>query len=235
MCGRFTYLFTWADLHRLSLLTVLPAGQLQRRYNVAPTQSAPVIRDDDGQRVGSMLQWGLVPHWAKDESIGSRLINARAESAADKPAFRAALRRRRCLVPASGFYEWSRPARRRTRSPTYFTPADEPLFTFAGLWESWTPADAGDPIETFCILTTDANDLVKEVHERMPVILFGPDRDRWLDRSLSEPGPLAPLLAPADPTRMRGVAVSPRVNSPRTDDPSLIEPIRGQTSLFEQE
>src|SRR5476649_843692 len=149
-----------------------------RRFNIAPTQLARVIRiGEGGEREAVLLRWGLVPFWAKGLSAGTKMINARSEGIEEKPAFRAAVRQRRCLVPATGFFEWKGvPGRKQ---PYAITLADRPLFAFAGLWESWRPAD-GDAVETFTIVTTDANPGVAEIHDRMPVILPPDEEDRWL-------------------------------------------------------
>ncbi len=227
MCGRFTQRLSWAELHELMDLIGAPLN-LQPRYNVAPGQDVAIVRAADAGRRLSMLRWGLVPAWARDTAIGNRLINARSETVAEKPAFRAAYRRRRCLVPADGFYEWQR--RGGTRQPWLFSLRDGSPFAFAGLWERWTapegPAPAGSlfgpepggPVETFTILTTAANATVAAVHARMPVILPPDARVPWL---AGEDIPLGPY--PAD--EMRAHPVSTLVNKADNDDPRCVEPI----------
>lgn len=239
MCGRFTQRLSWAELHELMDLIGAP-GNLQPRYNVAPGQEVAVVRAaEPGRRSGgrlSMLRWGLIPAWAKDPAIGNRLINARSETVAEKPAFRAAYRRRRCLVPADGFYEWQRiPPRTAirgsgTRQPWLFGLRDGSSFAFAGLWERWSapegPAPAGSlfgpepgkPVETFTILTTAANETVAPVHGRMPVIL---PSDAWGPWLAGEDMPLGPY--PAD--EMHAHPVSTLVNKPANDDPRCVEPV----------
>ena len=201
---------------------------LRPRYNVAPSQDVAVVRANDHGRTLAMLRWGLIPAWAKDSAIGHRLINARSETAAEKPSFRAAYRNRRCLIPADGFYEWRREG--KTRQPWLFAMRDGAPFAFAGLWERWTvPADTaltgslaerspGDAVETFTILTTAANETVAPVHGRMPVILPPQDYDPWL---AEEDVPLAPY--PADD--MTAHPVSTLVNRPANDDPRCVEPL----------
>ena len=183
---------------------------LAPRFNIAPTQDVTVVRAPSGRRQAGQVQWGLVPSWARDESIGSKLINARAETVAEKPAFRAALRARRCLVLADGFFEWQ-PAGGR-KQPWYFRARDGRPFAFAGLWERWQPA-GGEAVESCAIITTEANDVVRPVHERMPVILpLERPRSlarRWLDRRAAGPAPASaggfPRGLPGEPARQQPV------------------------------
>ena len=234
MCGRITQRFTWRELHEL-LSLVGPAQNLRPRYNAAPGQNIAAVRLADGRRSLSMLRWGLIPSWAKESSIGYRTINARAETAHAKPAFRAAFRARRCLIPADGFYEWQR--RGKTKQPWLIGMAAGGPFVFAGLWERWTvPAgltltgslaelSPGDALETCTILTTEANATVAEVHNRMPVILppeaFGP----WL---AGEAVPLAPYLAEV----MSLHPVSTLVNKPTNDDARCVQPVGSDEIAF---
>ncbi len=232
MCGRFTNRFTWKQLHRLMGLTTPPPEQdFASRYNIAPTQTAPVVRADDrggGARALAMLRWGLVPSWAKEIKIGASMINARAEGIEAKPAFRTALRRRRCIVPVSGFYEWKRLADGKSKQPYYIRSSsdDEPL-AFAGLWERWQPPDA-DAVETFTIITTAPNQMMSGLHDRMPVILAPEDFDRWLDPTNQDAAGLLPLLKPAPDDAMVYYPVSTLVNSPKNDDPGCIQPLNQQ-------
>jgi putative SOS response-associated peptidase YedK len=168
-----------------------------------------------------MLRWGLVPPWAEDQKIGNRLINARAETAAGKPSFRAAFKRRRCLVPADGFYEWQKVG--RAKQPYYIRLKDGAPFAFAGLWEHWQGAD-GEIIESCTLLTTEANDLMRPIHERMPVMLKPEDFGRWLDRDAPAGKALAALLCPYPAEAMTAYPVSAHVNNPRNDGPACVAP-----------
>jgi putative SOS response-associated peptidase YedK len=219
MCGRYTNLLTYRQLVDLYRLTDpgQPTLPLAPRYNIAPTQDAPVVRiGKRGQREAAMLRWGLVPSWAKDADSAFRMINAKAETVAEKPAFRAAFRRRRCLVPADSFYEWK--AVDGGKQPHRIMMADGAPFAMAGLWERWEKGD--EPQETFCIITTEANELLRSIHNRMPVILDPADWPAWLEATETTI-PLA-LLQPVAAPRMRAYPVSRRVNSPKNDDPQVI-------------
>jgi putative SOS response-associated peptidase YedK len=168
------------------------------------------------------LRWGLIPSWAKDPAIGNRMINARAETVAEKPAFRAAFRRRRCLVVADGFYEWARGG--KPRQPYFIRMHDDRPFAFAGLWESWQGPDEG-PVESCTLLTTEPNELLEPIHNRMPLILGEDDYDQWLDPALQRPDALQPLLRPLPSDQMTAEKISTYVNSPANDDPRCIEPV----------
>ena len=220
MCGRFGLFVTPEVLEEYFSLTDFTAALAPPpRYNLTPGQAIAVVRERDGRRRLDALQWGLVPFWAKDASIGRRLINARLDGVADKPAFREAWTRRRCLIPASGFYEWSEPVDGRKR-PHFIRPGDEPLFALAGLWERWrTPA--GDKLETCVILTTDANAQLAPIHDRMPLLIPRDAHALWLDPGSS----VADVAKLAE--RPRTLAVRPvsfAVNDPRKDDETLIAP-----------
>lgn len=220
MCGRFTLTIDPEQLALAFGLATVP--DFIPRYNIAPTQNALVITGDQPNEA-QFMRWGLIPSWAKDPAIGSRLINARAETAAEKPSFRAALRRRRCIVPASGFFEWQ--ARAGGKQPFYITVKDMPVLAMAGLWESWRDS-AGDEVRTFTILTADANAFMAPYHDRMPVILHPDDLPAWLDTP-EVPGPVlqAVLERPFDSESMRAVEVSKLVNKPTVDSPELIMPL----------
>ena len=252
MCGRFTLRAPVSVVaEQFALLDVPP---FTPRYNIAPTQPVAVIRprsvpplpspvsaEGPGARASSpasgegsdggvsgpsprelvWLRWGLIPSWARDPAIGNRLINARAETVGEKPAFRAALRRRRCLIAADGFYEWQRAGARK--QPYFIRLRDDRPFAFAGLWESWEGADHS-ALETCTILTTDANEVMRPIHDRMPVILAPDDYARWLDPAIESPAPLAGLLRPYAADDLTASAVSPHVNSPAHEDPRCIEP-----------
>ena len=222
MCGRFTLRSPASIIaEEFSLLVDLP---LSPRFNIAPSQPVAVVRPTPGQaapqRQCVLLHWGLVPSWAADAAIGNRLINARAETAAEKPAFRAAMRRRRCLIVADGFYEWQRDGRRR--QPYFIAMRDDRPFGFAGLWEAWEGPDHS-ALESCTILTVDANELVRPIHDRMPLVIDRGDYDRWLDPAIGDPGVLQPLLRPYPSDRMMARAVGTWVNSPGNDGPRCIE------------
>lgn len=224
MCGRYTLSTPGEVIAELFELPEAPA--VEARYNVAPTQEVAAVRVDEAgaPRRFVRLRWGLVPHWADDPAIGNRMINARAETAAEKPAFRTSFRKKRCLVLADGFYEWQKVPGGAKQPWYYRLKSDEP-FAFAGLWARWNRGgDGEDPIESCTILTTDSNELVRRVHPRMPVILDPANLDLWLDPEVSGRERLEAVLGPFDPSRMIAYPVSRRVNSPATDDPSLVEP-----------
>ncbi len=222
MCGRYT-LSTPADL-LVELFGLDAVPDLPARFNIAPTQQAALVRVDpaDGTRRLASLRWGLVPFWAKDAGIGNRMINARAETVAEKPAFRIPFRKRRCLIPADGYYEW-KPVEGR-KQPYYFTMKDGHPFCFAGLWDRWQPAD-GEPVESCAIITTGANDLGAGVHPRMPVIIAADAYARWLDPRLTQAEALLPLLAPFPADAMTAYPVSTLVNNARVDEPRCITPL----------
>ena len=221
MCGRFTLRASPVDLSHLFDLAEVPP--LEPRYNIAPTQTVFALRADAaGKRETAQLRWGLVPAWAKDTKIGYKLINARSDSAATKPSFRNAFKKRRCLIATSGFYEWKKTGA-KTKQPYYVHCADGAPFAFAGLWEAWQGDEK--PIESCTILTTDANDLMAPIHNRMPVILDAKDFDRWLDPAVQDPAKLQPLLVPYSGSDMTAYPISTFVNSPRNQGPQCIEPV----------
>ena len=220
MCGRFTQAYSWEEVH--AFLSILgPAQNLRPRYNLAPTQSAAVVRaDGSGTRHLSMLRWGLIPAWAKDVSIGSKLINARGETVAKKPSFRSAFESRRCLVPADGFYEWT--GEKGAKQPYRIVPTRD-LFAFAGLWESWKK-DGDEQLESFTIITTEANRKLAPLHARMPVILDPADFEHWLSPQLAANDALD-LLRPAPDGAVDFHAISKHVNNARNDDAGCIAPL----------
>lgn len=219
MCGRYAIVLDDAGaLQRRFSLEELPDDPTPR-FNVAPTQTLPVIVRNSPNRV-EMMRWGLIPSWAKDAAIGGRMINARAETVAEKPAFKRSLRARRCLVPASGFFEWKREGAAKT--PHYIHLTNEPLFAFAGLYDTWRDP-AGREVRSYTILTTGPNDLMAPIHDRMPVILDREDEDLWLDPDVVEPERLLPLLRPYPARRMAAYPVSRAVNSPLHDTPDVLE------------
>jgi len=217
MCGRFL-LVSPVELIRRAFVVAGPAPNLAARWNVAPTTACLVLRrGDDGATAFATLRWGLVPSWARDMSGAARMINARGETVAGKPAFREALRRRRCLVPADGFYEW--PEEGEDRRPVLFRRADRAPFAFAGIWEAWRGPD-GTTAETFAIVNTEARGAMRRFHHRVPIVLDGEARAAWLDPA-ADPAPFVagPAFEDLEATR-----VGTHVNSVRNDDPRCIEP-----------
>lgn len=220
MCGRFVQATPGEVVAGVFGLDAVP--HLAPRYNVAPTQPVAAVRARDGKRELVMLHWGLIPSWAKDAEIGNRMINARSETVAEKPAFRSAFASRRCLIPASGFYEWQK--RAGGKQPYYVRMKDEGVFAMAGLWERWAPAGA-EPVESCTIVTTSANGVLALLHDRMPVIVHPRDFVAWLDPSLRDKGALAEFLRPYPAGEMTAYPVSKLVNSPGNDDPTCIQPL----------
>lgn len=219
MCGRFA--LGVPPYNIVQLLNMEDLVDFRPRYNIAPTQMIPaVVRGDDGATFAS-LRWGLIPSWAKDPGIGARMINARAETVAEKPSFRAAFGHRRCLIPATGFYEWARLP--EGRKPYYARLADSEVFAFAGLWERWR-GETGE-IASCTIITTAANDLMRPVHDRMPVILPPDEYRRWLGLETATPTDCAEMLARYPSEAMILHPVSTIVNSPQNDGPELILPV----------
>ncbi len=200
-----------------------PPLEFTDRYNVAPTQMAPVVRADGNGRSVSFMRWGLIPSWAKDAKIGNSLVNARAEGIETKPAFRAAFKQRRCIVPVSGFYEWQKVGERK--QPHYITSADGEPLALAGLWESWSSPEHGG-VESFTVITTTPNETMARLHDRMPVILERADFGPWLNPANHDKTRLDAMLKPYPAELMVSYAVSTRVNSPRHDAPDCIEPIQ---------
>lgn len=232
MCGRYTLASKVSDLRELIDFhdDALP-DDFAARFNIAPTQDVLILRHekDHHKPMPVMVRWGLVPFWADDLKIGNRMINARSETVVEKPAFRAALKYRRCLIPADGFYEWHRSVDSKTKTPYWIHRPDRKPFAIAGLWESWNKSGAG-PVETCTILTTGPNALMGMIHDRMPVIVQQRDFDRWLNASPEEAASLADLLVPAPDDFLEAWPVSTKVNSPAIDRPDLVEPI-GESRL----
>ena len=221
MCGRYTLTTPLEGLREVFLFEGAP--NLAPRYNIAPTQEVPAVRlgPEDGKRHLVPLRWGLIPSWAKEASIGSRMINARAESVSEKPAFRAAFRQRRCLIPADGFYEWqARPS--GPKQPYHIARPEGGPFAFAGLWERWADRAGGEAVESFTIVTTEANRGLEAIHHRMPVVLAPADHAAWLDPEAAGDA-LQALLRPAPEETFVATPVSTRVNAVRNDDASLTE------------
>jgi putative SOS response-associated peptidase YedK len=221
MCGRFSLSGSAAVL--LMQFNVREDVAWTGRYNLAPSQEVlTIVRPAGEGRQARRMRWGLIPSWAKDPAIGSQLINARAETVAEKPAFRVSFRERRCLVLTDGFYEWE--ARGRRKQPWCIRMRDGLPFAFAGLWDRWADP-AGRVVETCTILTTTPNALIRPFHHRMPVILAPADHDTWLDPEIRDPARLLPLLAPYPPEGMVAYPVSPLVNNPANDSPACPMPL----------
>ena len=239
MCGRFTREFSWAQVHDFLDLRWPESAEITPSWNVAPTQVSPVVRlasegtgtpagaaPRAGERELVAMKWGLVPFWANDPSIGSRMINARAEGIEGKPAFRAAFKSRRCVVPVSGFYEWKKTGEtakgKPTKQPYYIFPAEGEILALAGLWECWDQGDG--PLETFTIITTTPNAMMRELHDRMPVVLDAAGVGAWLDAGLGRAKALG-LLSPAPEGTLDCRVVGAAVNRAGNDSADLIRPI----------
>ena len=225
MCGRYA-------------MTLLPEELMGRfgleadfsytpRYNIAPSQENPVVAIMENKRVIKLMRWGLVPSWAKDEQMGNRMINARAETVSEKPSFKRSLKTKRCLIPASGYYEWkelpeSRPTK-KVKVPMYFRLKNDKPFAFAGLWDKWGRFD-GKEVISYTIITTEPNSISEPIHNRMPVILREEDEALWLDHTITDTEKLLSMLKPYPSDEMEVYEVSKLVNSPRNDLPDCIKP-----------
>ena len=218
MCGRYTLKTPLNVLTERLDIEEFPSS-LSPSYNIAPTQQVATVLSENGKRKLEMLRWGLISSWADDPEIGNRMINARAETVAEKPSYRRAFKRSRCLILADGFYEWQKTD--SGKQPFHIRMQDGSPFAFAGLWESW---DKGEEIRSCTIITTEANDLVGEVHNRMPVILHAEDYEMWLDLDFDEREPLTSLLKPYPAETMEAYPVSRRVNKPSNNEPGVVEP-----------
>ncbi len=221
MCGRYTLVH---GLHELINRFEFDAGDLdlRPRYNLAPGQDAPVVVIENGKRLLKTMRWGLVPSWADDPKIGNRMINARAETVAQKPAFRRLLKRKRCLVLADGFFEWRTLPGRKGKFPMRIHLKGEPPFAFAGLWDTWKSPE-GETLDTFTILTTAANGFIEPIHDRMPVILAPADEQAWLNPDVQDAEELTPLLNAWPSNDMDAYDVSRAVNKPVNDTPECVE------------
>ncbi len=226
MCGRFA--LSKSDRIDWAQFGVRRGPALPPHWNLGPGRAIAAVRQaGDGAEV-AMLHWGLIPSWAKDATIGRRLANARAESAADKPSFRAAFRHRRCLVPASGFFEWQPPVSGTRKQPWFIRRADDGVFAIAALWERWQPA-TGDAVESCALLTTSANSLMQPIHDRMPVIIAAEDYAAWLSPATAHDGASA-LLRGWDPSHWAAHRVSTHVNAVANDDAACIVPREGDAA-----
>ena len=218
MCGRYTLKTPVSVLAERFEIEDSPSS-ITPSYNIAPTQQVATVLAENGKRKLEMLHWGLIPSWAKDPEVGNRMINARAETIAEKPSYRKAFQERRCLVLADGFYEWQKTD--NGKQPFYIRMQDESPFAFAGLWESWRN---GREIRSCTIITTAPNELAAPIHNRMPVILDPEDYEMWLDPDFDERDPLTSLLKPYPADVMEAYPVSRRVNKPSNNEPGVIEP-----------
>ncbi|HEY6073067.1 MAG TPA: SOS response-associated peptidase [Anaerolineales bacterium] len=221
MCGRFTLTVDPAELREAFSDYNLPA-KYAPRYNIAPTQPILAIPNDD-RHAADFFIWGLVPSWAKDVTIGSRLINARAETLAEKPSFRGSFKYKRCLILTDGFYEWQSRPGTKVKVPHFIFLKDHKPFAFAGLWDEWQSPEGGS-LRTATIITTAPNQLMEKLHNRMPAILSPEQYEKWLDPAPQTPQSLMPLLQPFDASKMEAYPVSMLVNSPENDQPALIQP-----------
>lgn len=224
MCGRFTLTVDPEQLRQAFDFVTIPE-QITPRYNIAPSQPVAVIPNDGNNRL-DFYTWGLIPSWAKDPEIGNRMINARAETLQEKPSFRNAFRRRRCLIPADGFYEWRQDPESKTKSPFYIRLKSGEPFAFAGLWENWNSPD-GSQILSCTIITITPNELLQSIHNRMPVILPRSAYQTWLQTAAVDLDRLQALLIPYTASEMIAYPVSRLVNSPENDLPACIEPSQG--------
>jgi putative SOS response-associated peptidase YedK len=224
MCGR--YFLTTPGEVLANLFETAAAPDLAPRYNIAPTQTVPIVRAAaNGAREIALVSWGLVPHWAKERAIGNKLINARGETLAEKPSFRDAYRKRRCLLPADGYFEWKRPeSGGSVKQPYAFRARDGRPFALAGLWSSWKDPASGETLESCAIVTTSPNELAATVHDRMPVIVAPERFELWLGAG-APTADFASLLEPYPADRMEAFPVSRRVNSPANDSPEILEPV----------
>ncbi len=219
MCGRYGLIDTTSFRSRFGTQNELEG--LGPRYNAAPGQQLPVVLGREERQL-ALMRWGLVPSWADDPRIGNRMINARAETLSQKPSFSRPLRSQRCLVPASGFYEWAKADGRKV--PYFIRRKDGELFAFAGLWDSWRDPGSREELNTYTIITTRSNDLVAPIHNRMPAILLPQHEELWLDPDLTRPEVLLPLLGPYPETEMEAYPVSTAVNRPGVDTADLVRP-----------
>lgn len=226
MCGRFTLVANANTLQESFGLgeSAGPAlAELTPRYNIAPSQPVAVITAKEGERRLEFFQWGLIPSWAKDPKVGYSMINARAETVAEKPAFRSALKKRRCLIPADGFYEWKREG--KTKTPMYIQLKNGEPFALAGLYEFWKPADSDKFVASCTIITTEPNTLMEKIHDRMPVILKPQSYEGWLAGEETPVPEIMSMLKPYAATQMKARAVSTLVNNARVESPECIVPV----------
>jgi putative SOS response-associated peptidase YedK len=227
MCGRFANNAKKKDVEKEFKIGKLNKVSFDARYNIAPSQMIDAVLETDAERVLTQLKWGLIPRWAKDDSFASKTINARAETLAEKASFRDAFKSRRCIIPASGFYEWAKKGE-NAKQPFYFYLTDKDVFGFAGLYEEWLDKESGELVETCTIITTEANEVLEPVHDRMPVILKPKDYDQWLDEKEKNTDRLQNLLVPYPAPEMAAHAVGKAVNAPTYDSAELIKELNSK-------
>ena len=226
MCGRITLTTDRDDLQSRFGYTDDSRVLFKPRYNIAPSQDSPVVTVKDDNRVLIMMRWGLVPFWAKEASIGYKMINAKAETVHEKPSFRKSFKEKRCLVLADGFYEWTK-TDKKNKVPFRFVLKTKEPFAFAGLWDAWKTPE-GELLLSFTIITTTANELMEPIHDRMPVILHEKDEALWLDPEFKDTNNLTALLKPFPSDKMEAYRVSTIVNFPKNDSPDCIRPVLSQ-------
>ncbi len=223
MCGRYALFHSYENIAKhFPFHLVIDDEEMDARYNAAPTQELPVITGDGHVK---RFRWGLIPFWAKESSIGNKMINARAETLIEKPSFRTAFLKRRCIIPVSGFYEWK--AAEKGKQPFFIYPSNEGIFAVAGIWDEWSDPETKNVVHSFSIITTEPNELMQGIHNRMPAILRPEDRELWLSPS-ADPEELLHALRPYPASDMTAYQVSTAVNSPRNDNKALIENIEAQ-------
>jgi putative SOS response-associated peptidase YedK len=235
MCGRYVYVSSPTILAERFKVAEVRIKEPEQNFNVTPRTEVPVVAESQGERVLDLVRWGLVPSWAKDLKIGDRQINARAEKVATSNAYKRAFAKRRCIIPADGFYEWQVVAGKKQKQPWFIRRRDGEPLAFAGLWEVWH--DPNDPdqenaprLRTCVIITTDANDALRPIHDRMPVVLPESAWDEWLDRDNQDTDRLQRLLVPAPPQEFETWQVPLLVNKPANNGPELVEPVAAQSS-----
>lgn len=222
MCGRFTLYIPYKELiARFGVGRTFQEGEYLPSYNIAPTQKVVAVINNGRENRMGKLRWGLISRWSKEMKIGSRITNARAETLEEKPIFRQAFERRRCIIPADSFYEWQREG--EIRRPMRIRLKDEPVFGMAGLWDTWV-SPAGEKVHTCTAITTKPNRLMERIHDRMPVILNPAHEAEWLAPDNRDTGSLSRMLVPYDADKMEAYEVSPEVNSPKNNGPELIVP-----------
>jgi len=224
MCGRYKLTVSWAEIHRLYNLT--NSVNLRPRYNIAPTQDVLAVTYDGAmkQRRGEMFRWGLVPFWAKDTKIGYHMINAKAETIAERPAYREAFKKRRCIIPADAFYEWQETGQ-SLKQPYAIAMKDRSVFGFAGLWETWTDKASGETIRSCTIITTEPNKLCAPIHNRMPAILDPADYEPWLGERAASSGALQKMLKPFPAKQMEAFKIGKKIGNVKYDEPDLVNPV----------
>jgi putative SOS response-associated peptidase YedK len=235
MCGRYSLTRRQSDLiERFGIVELLSLDEeIEPRFNIAPSQKVPVVLEHEGKRALTMLKWGLIPFWTKDLATQKPVINARCETMATKPFFRQALKAKRCLIPADGFYEWRHEG--KSKLPMYIHTPEREIFSFAGLWDEWRSPE-GDVLRTCTIITTAANETMSAVHDRMPIIIRPEHEDLWLDPKVDDAKQLEIALEPLSNDRLQMYQVSTKVNAAGKESPDMVEPVVQviQQSLFDQ-